>query len=270
MLFKRAAVLEKIHGTSAHLGIDSSNHHISYFTGDNNEQFRSLFNEEDLWFRMENKPNLIVYGEHYGAKIQSQSKRYGQEKKFVAFDVMIGGHWLNVEVAHKIVTDLGLEFVPFHLVDCTLENLDYWRDAPSEQAVLNSISEPQMREGIVIRPTFEFIDHHGNRVIAKHKRPEFSETKTQREVREHPEKEKAYNVAEEWVTLNRLTNMISHHPYNKIEDTPDVIKYMIEDIIREGDGEVEDNKENRKAIGSAAAFLFKKYLQEEARSRMNQ
>jgi len=268
MLFKRVYCLEKIHGTSAHITIDPQESVISYFTGDNYEHFKSLFNEKEILSRMGNKPRLTVYGEHYGGKIQGQSHRYGTNKKFVAFDVQIGGHWLDVERAEKIVLDLGLEFV--HYTECAamLESVDYWRDYHSVQSWRNGGITLQTREGIVIRPPIEMIMNNGERVIAKHKRPEFSETKTHREVNEHPEKQASFDIAEEWVTQNRLLNILSHHHYDKIEDTPKIVIAMIEDVLREGDFEVQDTRENRKAIGSAAAKLFRQHLIDKARRQM--
>ena len=40
-------------------------------------------------------------------------------------------------------------------------------------------------------------------------------------------------------------------------DIPEVIDAMMEDVLREGAGEVEDAKPNRKAIGNATAKMFK-------------
>jgi len=269
MLFKEVAVLEKIDGTSSRIVINQEEHTINYFTGATNlNQFKELFDEQDLWSRMKDKPTLKIYGEHYGGKIQGQSKRYGVKNKFVAFDVKIGKSWLNVVNAEKIVLDLGLEFVHYEICSATLENLDYLRDTFSMQAVRNGIIGHKTKEGIVIRPLIEMTTNNGKRVIAKHKHAEFSETKTQRELREHPEKQASFDIADEWVTMNRLHNILSHHYYDRIEETPKVISKMIEDVLREGNFEVQDTKENRKAIGGAAARLFKRYLVEKSRSEM--
>jgi hypothetical protein len=41
-----------------------------------------------------------------------------------------------------------------------------------------------------------------------------------------------------------------------IESTREVISAMVEDVFREGAGEIEDTKETRKAVGTRARELF--------------
>jgi hypothetical protein len=41
-----------------------------------------------------------------------------------------------------------------------------------------------------------------------------------------------------------------------VKDTKQVIDAMIEDVLREGEGEFIDNQESRKEIGKRAALLF--------------
>ncbi len=207
---------------------------------------------------------MVVFGEAYGGRQQGMSHRYGKVLKFVAFDVKIGDHWLDVPNAHQVTERLGLEFVHYKRVSTDVAALDVERDAPSEQARRNGVEGDQHREGVVLRPLREFRDNSGGRIISKHKRAEERETKTQREIGD-PAKlavlEAADAIANEWVTPTRLEHVLDKLGDVGIQDTPKVIAAMVEDVVREGAGEIVDSKEARKAIGAAAAKLFKKRLQ---------
>jgi len=97
-----------------------------------------------------------------------------------------------------------------------------------------------------------------------HERDEFSETKTPRKVDELKLAimTKANEIADEFVTPMRLEHVLDAFPDAGIEKTGDIIKAMIEDVTREGKGEIVDSKETRGAIGKKTAMLFKKRLNE--------
>lgn len=267
LAFKRCYALEKIHGTSAHLSWKDGVVHV-FSGGENHERFAALFDLPKLetLFKDAVLGTATVFGEAYGGKCQGMSKTYGTELKFVAFDVRIGDSWLSVPQAHQFVHSLGLAFVYYEEIPCELESIDQERDSPSVQAVRNGImDEPKLREGVVLRPPFEVIQNNGKRVIAKHKRAEFAERQSIPEV--DPTKrqlmEDAENIAAEWVTPMRL-----NHVLDKIEGERDitltgkVIAAMVEDVCREAEGEIADNKAVRKAIGGLAAKLYKQTLQD--------
>jgi len=263
MAFRECYALEKIHGTSAHIKWDGIS--LSFFSGgEKHERFVALFDQEALktafiGFGYE-LATFTVYGEAYGGKMQGMSKTYGTELRFVVFDIKISDAWLNVPNANDVATKLGLEFVHYQKVSTDLAMLDIQRDLPSEQALRNGITEFKIREGVVLRPLDEFRDKRGNRILAKHKRPEFRERKSIPEV--DPAKkelmEKADDIADEWVTPMRLTHVLDKigNP-NELKAIPDVIKAMTEDVCREAEGLIVDNKIVRKAISQATVKLFK-------------
>jgi len=149
------------------------------------------------------------------------------------------------------------------LNDTDIAEIDAQRDRPSTQAIRNGCGE-HAREGVVLRPLIEVTKNNGDRIIVKHKGDEFKETKTPRNV--DPEKmqilEEANAVADEWVTLNRLNNIISHLPGDlDVTKTGNYIKLMIEDVRREGGEEVIMSKSVEKAIGKKTAQLIKLTLQ---------
>lgn len=264
LAFRECYAMEKIHGTSAHIRWSGGELHFSS-GGEKHERFVSLFNRDTLaanFLGIGHDP-VIVYGEAYGGKQQGQSKRYGTELRFVAFEVQVGESFLQVEQAADFVSKLGLEFVHYVKVSTDLAALDAERDAPSEQAKRNGIVEPQTREGVVLRPLYEVRDNRGERVMAKHKRDDERETKTPRAVVD-PAKlqvlQAAEAIAEEWVTPTRLAHVLDKLGDVNIEQTRDVIAAMTEDVLREGAGEVVDSREARAAIGKKTAGLFKARL----------
>lgn len=268
LLFKECYAMEKIHGTSAHISWNYEKKEIRFFSGgEKYENFISLFDKEFLTEKFTNMfgtSNAIIYGEAYGGKQQGMSATYGKELRFIAFDVKVNNLWLNVKNAESVCESLGIEFVSYEIVSTDIESLNRERDKYSVQAKRNGCGDDKLREGVVLRPLQEFIMNNGNRIIAKHKRDEFKETKTKREV--SPERlkvlEDAEAIAEEWVTEMRLNHVLDKLPQDtNIEHTRIVIEAMIEDIYREAAGEIIESKEVVKFIGSKTASMFKRMLQ---------
>lgn len=274
LLFRRCYAMEKIHGTSAHVTWKEAGHATKappeadprlhfHSGGEKHQNFVALFDKAALVVAFEamGHPEVTVFGEAYGGKQQAQSHRYGKQLKFVAFDVKVGDHWLDVPNAAQVCARLGLEFVHYVEVSTDLVDLDAQRDAPSEQARRNGVEGDQPREGVVLRPLREFRDTNGDRIISKHKRAEERETKTPRDASVDPAQlkvlEDAKAIAEEWVTPTRLEHVLDKLGDAGMEDTPRVIAAMVEDVLREGSTEIVDSKEARRAIGAATARLFK-------------
>lgn len=283
-MMKECYALEKIHGTSARLSYSPAVYYGPapedlgrldfYAGGGKHEHFVSLFNTTDLLNRLNEmvpEKHAIIYGEYYGGSMHKMSNTYGNAMKFVAFEVRIGGLWLSVPRAEEFVKALGLEFVYYKKIPTTIEAIDAERDAPSEQAIRNGMMastdnagfSPPIREGIVLRPIEEVTLNNGDRVIAKHKRQEFMETKTYKPVSEEKLKviAEAKAIAEEWVTLERLNHILNRGVVEaRIENTGTIISLMIEDILREAEGEIEDSPNARKQIAKETALLFKRQL----------
>jgi len=271
--FKEVYVLEKIHGTSAHIRYRRDGGLTLFSGGVSHESFAALFHQENLLGGMEalatslGAADITVYGEAYGGKCQGMGDIYGKSLKFVAFDVMVDGKWFPVSTAAIFASTLGLEFVWFTRTPTVLGALNGFRDQPSVQAARNGCGVDKKSEGIVIRPVEETVDGRGNRVICKHKRDDFRETQTPREVDPEHLKvlEQADAVANEWVTEMRLTHVLDKLPGVGIEATGQVIKAMIEDVKREAEGEVVWSKDVERKIGTAAAVMFKRRLKMEGK-----
>ncbi len=197
---------------------------------------------------------FTVHGELYGGKLQGMSKTYGQEVRFIAFDVLVNGRWLPMDLAAEFCSSIGVDFVPVTVVaDPSEERLTRLRDSPSEVARRNGCSGnkdrygncPPIREGIVIRPTREFFTSRMERVIAKFKRPEFSETKSRKDCAFKASEEDEAKTAsilesvDEWVVDTRLSHVLDklsmpNPEKSDLRRSGEVIKAMVEDVTREG------------------------------------
>jgi hypothetical protein len=167
----------------------------------------------------------------------------------------------------RLVVGLGLEVVPWRKVSTDLEALDAERDLPSEVAVRRGITEPREREGVILRPLVEMTLNNGERVIVKHKGDKFRETAKPRPVVDADKLAvltQAQEIADEWVTGERLRHVLSKIEIDGktavIAMTHVVIAAMVEDIYREGHGEIVESKEARTAIGTSTVKLFKAEL----------
>lgn len=265
LMFKECYAMEKIHGTSAHVGFREGE--LRFFNGgENRDKFLACFDHEELKAKMLELglDNVTVYGEAYGGKQQGMRHTYGNETRFIAFDVKLGDTWLSVPDAANIVNDLGLEFVYYVKIPTTLEAIDAERDSPSIQAKRNGIEEEKPREGVVLRPLIELRKNNGGRIVSKHKGEKFQETKTKRKVVD-PEKlkvlEEANAIAEEWVTQMRLSHVLQKFSEDvNVDSMGDIIKAMVEDVEREAKGEIVESKSARKAISSRTAKMFQQIV----------
>ena len=266
LLFKECYALEKINGTSANIKFDGDK--ITFSSGgEKHEIFIKLFDERKLLEKLKELFNdkVTIFGEAYGGKCQGMKNTYGLELNFAAFDVKVGDCWLNVPNAENVINKLELDFVNYHKVLTDINSLDAERDLPSVQAVKNGCGNDKLREGIILRPLIEVTKNNGSRVISKYKRKEFMETATNREV--SPESLKilkdAKAIANEWVTVMRLGHVLDklNNP-TEIQDIPQVIGAMIEDVYREGKDEFVKSKATKRAISKRAAVLYKNKIQQ--------
>jgi hypothetical protein len=268
LLFKEAFAMEKIDGTSSHISWSFDTKIVNFFSGgESHENFIKLFDVEFLkacFERIFPDQNVVIFGENYAGKCQGQSHVYGKQSKFIGFDVKVGDYWLNVPNAESVCSQFNIEFVHYDKIEVNLENLTKYRDMDSVQAVRNGMGTGHKREGIVLRPLIEMRTNNGDRVICKYKPDEQMETKTKREV--SPEQlqvlSDAKAIAEEWCTNLRLEHVLQKFPNDvNMEAMGDIIKAMIEDVYREGAGELVESKETTKAIGTKTVQLFKQKLQ---------
>ena len=274
LMFKRVYALLKVHGTSAHISYKKNDLYpdekdrLTFFSGgEKYDNFILLFKHNELLekFREMGHNEITVYGEAYGGRQQGMSGTYGKDLKFIAFDVKIGEHWLNVPNAEKVVNRLGLEFVPYEEGPATVEWLNAQRDIPDRIATKLGLGDKNA-EGIVIRPLIELNLPGGDRIIAKHKRDDFSERASKRDTNIVDSDKlmiltKAQDIADEWVTPMRLEHVLQKFPDDvDTKSIPDIIRAMKEDVLRESEGEVVITPEALKLISTSTAKLFVKRM----------
>lgn len=274
LMFKRVYALEKIHGTSAAVAYKAGEINLEHGAVPH-ESFASVFNLEGLTraFQSLGHDDVVVYGEAYGGAIKRKTaKTYGPELRFIVFDVQIGGVWLNVPNATDVTSKLGLEFVAYEEVDATVACLDFERDRSSRQAQRNGMGDGLHAEGIVIRPLIELTKNNGKRLIAKHKRAEFSERTSKADTRVVDPAQRiivtdAEKCALEWVTDMRLTHVLDKLGATlgralEMKDTPAVLAAMQEDVYREGQNEMVRTKATDHCINTRTREMFHARIQQ--------
>lgn len=115
----------------------------------------------------EEKPQVCLYGEGYGAKIQSGGKYITDGVDFVLFDVLITNMWLLREDVEEIAKAFNIKVVPI-IGEGTLNEA-----IEKVKVGFNSQWGNFIAEGIVARPKVELRDRRGNRIIAKIKNRDF-------------------------------------------------------------------------------------------------
>lgn len=133
------------------------NYLIDTFGGEETEQlFEQKFGETEV----------TLYGEGYGAKIQSGGL-YRSDVSFILFDVLIGDIWLIRDSVEDIAKCFGIDVVPIIFEGTLLEGVDFVKTKP-----MSTIGKAPM-EGVVARPVVELLDRRGRRVIVKIKVRDF-------------------------------------------------------------------------------------------------
>lgn len=108
-----------------------------------------------------------LYGEGYGAKIQSVGGNYRQDQDFVLFDVKVGDWWLQRADVEDVAKKLGVDVVPI-IGEGTL----YSAIEAAKSGIISTWGDFQA-EGIVARPKVELKTRNGHRIITKIKCRDF-------------------------------------------------------------------------------------------------
>jgi len=109
---------------------------------------------------------IYLFGEGFGAGIQKGGK-YGADKRFILFDVLVGRWWLKRDALEDCAHVFGIPIVPvvgygtIGMAIGTIEN------------GLKSIFGDFQAEGLVLKPAIELHARNGNRIITKVKHKDF-------------------------------------------------------------------------------------------------
>lgn len=127
------------------------NHLTELFGGEANEQvFEQHFGDTPV----------TIYGEGYGAKIQSGGK-YSPDQTFAVFDVMVKNMWLLPENVAGVANLFGAQIVPT-IFEGTLSGA-----IALVENGLKSHYGDFYAEGLVGRPSVQLFDRMGQRVLVK-------------------------------------------------------------------------------------------------------
>jgi len=122
----------------------------------------------DAAIRTEDADSLTLYGEGYGAKIQSGGNYIRDGVDFVLFDVLVGGWWLRREDMLQVAGALGLRTVPIVGWGKLMEAVERTKFGfKSEWGDFQA-------EGLVMKPFCELLTRGGKRVISKIKFKDFA------------------------------------------------------------------------------------------------
>jgi RNA ligase len=115
----------------------------------------------------EMNPQVCLYGEGYGAKIQSGGKYISNGVDFVVFDIQIGKWWLKREDIDDIAKKLSIASVPVIGAGTLDKMVELCKNG------FTSSWGDFLAEGIVARPIVELQDRAGHRIITKLKHKDF-------------------------------------------------------------------------------------------------
>ena len=116
-------------------------------------------------------PNVIIYGEGYGAGIQKGGGDYSFIKKLIVFDVLVDGKWwLNYEGVCDVANKMGLDVVASFGEMTIEEATELVRKGFKSKCAINPSKDA---EGLVGRPLETLFDKKGSRLITKIKTKDF-------------------------------------------------------------------------------------------------
>lgn len=132
------------------------------------DKLQTIFTKEKMQNAFtEPEGKIILYGEGFGAGIQSGGKYNPKEMDFILFDVLIDKWWLNRESVEDIAKRLNLKIVKI-IGEGTLKDA-----VEMAKKGFNSEFGNFIAEGIVLRPKVQLFSRKGDRIITKVKYRDF-------------------------------------------------------------------------------------------------
>ena len=112
------------------------------------------------------EPDVVLFGEGYGPKIQKGGGRYRDDVSFALFDVRVGRWWLEWQNVEDVALKLGIETVPVLGRDVSLGSAVAMVDRKS--VIAREHGDPEyVQEGVVARTDPWLFDRRGKRVMWK-------------------------------------------------------------------------------------------------------
>ena len=130
------------------------------------KRLQELFNV-DLMATVFTGYPVCLYGEGFGARIQSGGKYIPDGCDFILFDVKIGEWWLERENIEGIATKLGIKAVPIIGKGTLTDAIERVKEGHC------STFGQFIAEGIVVRPPVTLFTRKGERLLGKIKTKDF-------------------------------------------------------------------------------------------------
>jgi ATP-dependent RNA circularization protein (DNA/RNA ligase family) len=118
----------------------------------------------------EDYPNVTLFGEGYGPKIQSGGGNYRKDVGFILFDVVIGSWWLIRENVANIAEALDIPMVPSIGIFKKHAIIEFVKSSPKSFCSVTL----QVMEGVVCRPYPLMLFRRGDPIVWKLKCKDFN------------------------------------------------------------------------------------------------
>jgi len=176
---------EKVDGTNIRIGWGTG--YGARFGGrSDNAQFpgplisylQEYFTDDKLSSVFQDSGGITMIGEGFGGKIQKMSKTYGDEQRFILFDVFVEpsenhplGIWLERPAVEDIAKTLNIPCVPVVFTAPLMIGYKKLKERPEYASMVSETGMPM--EGFVARPQVELRNRFGSRIITKIKGKDF-------------------------------------------------------------------------------------------------
>lgn len=221
-------------------------------------------------------PHKEVERDRLAVRVQ-KGIHYSPSNHFYAFDIQINGdHFLDTDRANQLFQREGLLHARTLFrgsIEACLEYPNAFTSTLPDQLGL-PVLEPNICEGVVIRPAQTTYLNNGMRVMLKNKNEKWAENRKHHRVikPEEPLSERVVQLQEAiagYVTENRLHNVVSKIGEVGERDIGRVLglfnKDVFEDFVKDygtvfTDLEKKEQKMITKSIGRSSATLVKQYI----------
>jgi ATP-dependent RNA circularization protein (DNA/RNA ligase family) len=116
---------------------------------------------------------VCLYGEGFGAKIQSGGKYIQDGCDFILFDIKIGDWWLDRENIEDIANKLNIKIVPIIGQGNLNEAIAQTKEGFYSTYGTDHSEHPFIAEGIVLKPPITLFTRKGERLVGKIKTKDF-------------------------------------------------------------------------------------------------
>lgn len=186
---------------------------------------------------------VSIYGELYGKGVQKEIE-YG-ELRFSAFDVRVNGEPLHKVAAIAMIEQIGIKFSPIihsgSFEECIqINNTFRSKETPED------FEGDNYAEGLVIEPFIPARFNNDNRIYLKNKSEKFTEKKTKTakiptNMTMPDEVTALLNDVSEYITENRVNNVISKIGKVTNKDFAKVAGLLVQDAVEDYEKDTEND-----------------------------